>query len=398
MFFLPRRVDSGPVLRDAIPLPGARQSGKGVVRHYFALHRSMARESGKRAGNLRMVPSQPLPYVRRRQTRQEHDMKILVTGSGGMIGRKLVERLVKDKTLGGKPIESLTLVDVVDSPIPPAAPKDSKAIVADFSEKGVAATLIQDRPDLIFHLAAIVSGDAEANFEKGYRINFNGSWELFEAVRQESQKSPYKPRFVFASSLAVFGPPFPDSIPDSFATTPTSSYGTQKAMTELLLADYSRKGFMDGVGVRLPTICIRPGKPNKAASSFFSGILREPLAGQEAPLPVGDDVRHWFASPRAAVGFFITAATIDTASLGPRRSMTMPGVSATVGEEIEALRKAAGEKAVALIKRVEDPFVAKIVQGWAGRYDAHLASGLGFAAEKNFDDIIKVYQEDEMSP
>jgi nucleoside-diphosphate-sugar epimerase len=284
----------------------------------------------------------------------------------------------------------------VEPPVPAGAPKDTRPIVADFSEKGVAATLIRDRPDVIFHLAAIVSGDAEANFEKGYKINFNGSWALFEAIRQESEKSFYRPRFVFASSLAVFGPPFPDSIPDSFATTPTSSYGTQKAMTELLLADYSRKGYLDGVGVRLPTICIRPGKPNKAASSFFSGILREPLAGQEAPLPVGDDVRHWFASPRAAVGFFITAATIDTSSLGPRRSMTMPGVSATVGEEIEALRKAAGEKAVALIKRVDDPFVAKIVLGWAGRYDAQLASSMGFSAEKNFDEIIKVYQQDEM--
>jgi len=323
-------------------------------------------------------------------------MKILITGSGGMIGRKLVERLVADKSLDGKPIESLTLVDVVPSPVPEGAPKATKPIVADFSEKGVAATLIQERPDVIFHLAAIVSGDAEANFEKGYRINFNGSWSLLEAIRQEGERAPYKPRFVFASTLAVFGPPFPDSISDSFAPTPSTSYGTQKAMTELLLADYSRKGYLDGVGVRLPTICIRPGKPNKAASSFFSGILREPLAGQEAPLPVGDDVRHWFASPRAAVGFFITAATIDTSSLGPRRSMTMPGVSATVGEQIEALRKAAGDDAVALIKRVEDPFVANIVKGWAGRYDAHLAGSLGFKAEKNFDEIIKVYQEEEM--
>ena len=323
-------------------------------------------------------------------------MKILVTGAGGMIGRKLVERLVKDKSLGGKEIEALTLVDVVDSPVPAGAPKDTKPITADFSDKGVASTLIQDRPDVIFHLAAIVSGDAEANFEKGYRINFNGSWALLEAIRQEGEKPPYKPRFVFASSLAVFGPPFPESIPDDFAPTPSTSYGTQKAMTELLLADYSRKGYLDGVGVRLPTICIRPGKPNKAASSFFSGILREPLNGQEAPLPVGDEVRHWFASPRAAVGFFITAATIDTASLGVLRSMTMPGVSATVGEEIEALRKAAGDNVVALIKRVDDPFVAKIVQGWAGRYDAKLAGKMGFKAEKNFAEIIKVYQEDEM--
>lgn len=323
-------------------------------------------------------------------------MKILVTGAGGMIGRKLVERLAADKTLGGKAITGMTLVDVVESPIPEGCPAGTKSLVSDYSERGVATTLMQERPDVIFHLAAIVSGDAEANFEKGYKINFNGTWALFEAVRLEGEQSPYKPRFVFASTLAVFGPPFPDSITDDFALTPTTSYGTQKAMTELMLADYSRKGYLDGVGVRLPTICIRPGKPNKAASSFFSGILREPLSGAEAPLPVGDDVRHWFASPRSAVGFFINAATIDTSTLGPRRSMTMPGVSATVGEQIEALRKAAGDKAVALIKRVEDPFVATIVKGWAGRYTPALATKMGFKAEKNFDEIIKVYQEDEM--
>jgi nucleoside-diphosphate-sugar epimerase len=326
---------------------------------------------------------------------KENSMKILVTGAGGMIGRKLVERLAKDKALNGKPIDSMTLVDVVDSPIPDGAP--AKAIVADFSEKGVATTLLQERPDVIFHLAAIVSGDAEANFEKGYKINFNGTWALLEAVRLESERAAYKPRFVFASTLAVYGPPFPDPVPDELALTPSSSYGTQKAMTELLLADYSRKGYLDGVGVRLPTICIRPGKPNAAASSFFSGILREPLNGQEAALPVGDELRHWFASPRAAVGFFIHAAGMDTAPLGVRRSMTMPGVSATVGEEIEALRKAAGEDAVKLIKRTNDPFISKIVLGWAGRYTARLAGEMGFTAEKDFDQIIKVYQEDEMA-
>ena len=323
-------------------------------------------------------------------------MRILVTGSGGMIGRKLVERMARDGGLGGRPIQALTLVDVVESPIPAGAPKDSKSIVADFSEPGVATTLVAERPDVIFHLAAIVSGDAEANFEKGYKINFNGSWALFEAIRLEGQRRAYKPRFVFASSLAVYGGPFPDTVPDDFALTPTTSYGTQKAMTELMLADYSRKGFLDGVGVRLPTICIRPGKPNKAASSFFSGILREPLNGQEAPLPVGDAVLHWFASPRAAVGFFLHAATLDTAPLGARRSMTMPGVSATVGDEIAALRRAAGDAAVARIKRVEDPFVAEIVKGWAGRYAAGQATQAGFRAEKDFDEIIRVYQQDEM--
>jgi nucleoside-diphosphate-sugar epimerase len=321
-------------------------------------------------------------------------MKILMTGAGGMIGRKLVERLARDKTLNGQTIASMTLVDVVDSPLPADIP--AKAIVADFSEKGVAATLVQERPDVIFHLAAIVSGEAEADFEKGYKINFNGSWALLEAVRLESQQGGYKPRFVFASSMAVYGPPFPDPIPDDIALTPTTSYGVQKAMTELMLADYSRKGFLDGIGIRLPTICIRPGKPNKAASGFFSGILREPLNGMDATLPVSESVRHWFASPRAAVAFFITAAGADTSKLGVHRSMIMPGVSATVGEEIAALRRAAGEDAVARIKKVDDPFVADIVKGWAGNFTAAQAKSLGFKAETDFDQIIKVYQEDEM--
>ncbi len=275
-----------------------------------------------------------------------------------------------------------------NSPIPDGAPKDTKPIVADFSEKGVAATLIQDRPDVIFHLAAIVSGDAEANFEKGYRINFNGSWALFEAIRQEGEKEA-KQQLQAALCLRLDPggdrPALPRSRSRFLATTPTTSYGTQKAMTELLLADYSRKGYLDGVGVRLPTICIRPGKPNKAASSFFSGILREPLAGQEAPLPVGDEVRHWFASPRAPRS---ASSSPPPPSIprrwGVRRSMTMPGVSATVGEEIEALRKAAGDKAVALIKRVDDPFVAKIVQGWAGRYDAAAGHQHGLQGGKEF--------------
>jgi D-erythronate 2-dehydrogenase len=207
----------------------------------------------------------------------------------------------------------------------------------------------------------------------------------------------YKPRVVFTSSIAVFGAPFPDPIPDDFHLTPLTSYGTQKAIGELLLADYTRKGFFDGIGIRLPTICVRPGKPNKAASGFFSNIIREPLAGHEAVLPVSESVRHTHASPRSAVGFLIHAATIDGETVGPRRNLSMPGVAVTVGEQIEALRKVAGEKVVARIRREPDPFVSKIVEGWSRGFDATRAQALGFKAEKSFDDIIHAHIEDELA-
>jgi nucleoside-diphosphate-sugar epimerase len=246
---------------------------------------------------------------------------------------------------------------------------------------------------VIFHLAAVVSGEAEADFDKGYAVNFDGTRNLFEAIRAQPG---YRPRVVFASSIAVYGAPFPDPIPDDFALAPLTSYGTQKAMGELLLADYSRRGFLDGIGIRLPTICIRPGAPNKAASGFFSGILREPLAGLPAVLPVGDEVRHWHASPRAAIGFLRHAMTLDTAALGARRSLTMPGLSATVGEQIEALRRAAGDGAVALIRREPDPVVAEIVAGWPARFDAARARALGFEADASFDAIIAAHVAEEL--
>jgi nucleoside-diphosphate-sugar epimerase len=202
---------------------------------------------------------------------------------------------------------------------------------------------------------------------------------------------------VFTSSIAVFGAPFPDAIGDEFFHTPLLSYGTQKAIGELLLADYSRRGFLDGIGIRLPTICIRPGLPNKAASGFFSNILREPLAGNEAVLPVSEDVRHWHASPRSAVGFLLHAATMDTAIAGARRNLTMPGLSATVGEEIAALKRVAGDKVAARIRRVPDRFIIGIVDGWPRNFDAKRAVKLGFTtAEKTFDDIIRIHIEDEL--
>ena len=206
---------------------------------------------------------------------------------------------------------------------------------------------------MIFHLAAIVSGEAELDFEKGMRVNFDGSRALLDAIRATGDD--YRPRFVFSSSIAVFGAPFPEAIPDDFALTPLTSYGTQKAMIELMLADYSRRGFLDGVGIRLPNIVVRPGRPNKAASGFFSSIIREPLNGEEAVLPVDDSVRNWHASPRAAVGFLVHAAGLEREELGPRVNLTMPGVCCTVAEQIAALRRIAGDKVASRIRREAGP-------------------------------------------
>ncbi|MBN9433049.1 MAG: SDR family oxidoreductase [Bosea sp.] len=323
-------------------------------------------------------------------------MHVLIIGAAGMVGRKLTERLVADGGLGGKEIARLTLADMFEPAAPAGFTGEVTTLAADLSEPGTAARLVADRPDVIFHLAAIVSGEAEADFDKGYRINLDGTRYLFDAVRLEGQKAPYRPRVVFTSSIAVFGAPFPDAIADDFFTTPLTSYGAQKAIGELLLADYTRRGFFDGIGIRLPTICIRPGKPNKAASGFFSNILREPLAGHEAVLPVSTDVRHWHASPRAAVGFLKHAATIDGDSVGPRRNLTMPGLSATVGEQIEALRRVAGEKAVKLIRHEEDPTIVRIVAGWPRNFDPARALSLGFKADASFDEIIRIHIDDEL--
>lgn len=324
-------------------------------------------------------------------------MHIMVLGAAGMVGRKLIERLAKDGRLGGREISGLTAADVVEPEVVQAC-RDCifpmKSAVGDFSVTGEAEKLVADRPDVIFHLAAIVSGEAEADFEKGYRINLDGTRLLFDAVRRIGDG--YKPRLVFTSSIAVFGAPFPDAIGDEFFSTPLTSYGTQKAICELLLSDYSRRGFFDGVGIRLPTICVRPGKPNKAASGFFSNIIREPLAGQEAVLPVSEDVMHWHASPRSAVGFLIHAATMDTGPLGWRRNLTMPGLAATVGDQIEALRRVAGDKVVARIRREPDATIIRIVEGWPRNFDARRAQELGFKAEATFDDIIRAHIEDEL--
>jgi D-erythronate 2-dehydrogenase len=321
-------------------------------------------------------------------------MRILVIGAAGMLGSKLVERLARDGGLGAERIDRLTLVDrVAAEPAgDPGFPVESRA--ADLTEPGVAAAIVADRPDVIFHLAAVVSGEAEEDLDKGYRVNLDATRMLLDAIRAGNEG--YRPRVVFSSSIAVFGPPFPDVIGDDHGVTPATSYGTQKAMIELLLSDHSRRGLVDGIAIRLPTICVRPGRPNLAASGFFSGIIREPLNGQDAVLPVATDVRHWFASPRAAIGFLLHAATLDTTRLGDRRALTMPGVSATVADEIEALRRVAGDEAVRRVRHEPDETIMRIVAGWPREFDPRRARELGFSAEADFDEIVRVYVEDEL--
>ena len=312
-------------------------------------------------------------------------MHSMIIGAAGMLGQKLAA------SLSGR----LTLVDVT----PPPAIPNATTLAADLTDPATATALIARRPDVIFHLAAIDSGEAEADFARGYAVNLDATRMLFEAIRHASQDGApgYRPRVVFASSTAVFGAPFPARIPDDFHATPRTSYGTQKAMAELLVSDYSRRGIFDGIALRLPTICIRPGRPNRAASGFFSNILREPLAGLPATLPVPDTIRHWFASPRAAAGFFRHAAMMDLAPLGDRRAVNMPGLSATVAEQIEALREVAGQAAVDLIRRDPDPAIAAIVTTWPQDFDTARAHALGFTAETTFKQIVAIHLQDKGS-
>ena len=320
-------------------------------------------------------------------------MHILITGAAGMIGRKLTERLGKEGALAGKPIDKLTLLDVVSPTKPEGFKAKLNTVAADLAVSDEAAKAIAGRPDTIFHLAGVVSGEAEIDFEKGYRVNLDGTRALFEAIRAIGDG--YRPRLVYTSSIAVFGAPFPPSIPDDFHLTPLTSYGTQKAIGEALLADYTRRGFCDGVGIRLPSVVVRPGKPNKAASGFFSGIIREPLAGLEAVLPVPETVVHTHASPRAAIGFLVHAAGLARDALGPRINLSMPGVCCTVAEQIAALRRIAGDGVAGRIRRAEDPLVARIVAGWPQRIDARRARDLGFKAESSFDEIVRIHIDED---
>ena len=322
--------------------------------------------------------------------------KILILGGGGMVGQKLAGQLKVDG-LSRKAIDDITALDL-------GFPKNSvagvKQVVGDLSDRSKLAELIAQRPDIVYHLAAVVSGEAEREFDKGWQVNMFHMWHLLELLRSENIASggDYCPKVIFTSSVAVFGGPFSEYIDDDFLTAPQTSYGAQKATCELILSDFSRKGFVDGISLRLPTVCVRPGKPNLAASSFFSGIIREPLNGQQAILPVADSVRHTHASPRSAAGFLRHAATVNGAKIGARRAINLPGVSCTVAEQIEALRRVAGQAVLDLIVPQPDPDIIKIVDTWPKAFNPQLAISLGFKAEQSFDQIIEIYRADDFEP
>lgn len=323
-------------------------------------------------------------------------MKIVILGGGGMIGQKLAQE-IKSGKIGLNKKNSVILHDLFFA-------NDSNALgeirVGDISKPGEIESIAKERPDLIYHLASVVSGQAEADFDIGWEVNFHPTWRLLNAIKNEHLASAgsYRPKFIFTSSIAVFGGPYPEKISDDFLCAPQTSYGAQKVICEAMISDFSRKGFIDGVSMRLPTVCVRPGKANLAASSFFSSIIREPLNNLEVILPVRDSVRHWHVSPRSAIGFLIYAAGLNFDELGTRRSLNLPGVSCTVAEQIEALRAISGQEAVDKIKFIEDKKISAIVSGWPENFDPIRALGLGFVAEKDFSEIIMAYIEDDLRP
>lgn len=318
-------------------------------------------------------------------------MHVVVTGAGGFLGRKFAARVAREGRAGTRTVTAMTLADLAAPPVPPAT-FAVEGLAADIADASACARLIRPDTGLVVHLAAVVSAAAEADFALGWRVNLDGTRALLEACRERAQA----PRFVFTSSVATFSGGQGAVIHDDTRPVPANSYGAQKAAGELLVHDWTRKGFVDGVSLRLPTIVIRPGRPNRAASSFASSILREPLLGEEAQLPVSEDFALWVASPRAAVDWLLHAASLDGAALGLDRGVNPPGLTVTVGEMLAALERAAGAEARARVRRVEDPEVAALVGAWPARFDAARARALGFREAETIEETIAAFLADDL--
>lgn len=324
-------------------------------------------------------------------------MHIVITGGAGFIGKKLAAALLSKDGIEvagakGKRLEKLTLFDVVEAEGLPDDPRLHKK-AGDIADPNEVQRLIGDDVDVVFHLAAIVSANAETDFDLGMAVNLDGTRHILEACRRLGSA----PRVVFASSVAVYGGDMPAIGHDDMWLNPQTSYGAQKAAGELLVNDYSRKGFVDGIALRLPTIVVRPGKPNKAASTFASSILREPLAGQEAICPVSPDSVMYILSPRRVVEAFLHALSLRGDAFGPARMLTLPGISVSIGEVAKALAEVAGPEVAARIRWEPDAHIQKIVSGWLPAFDAKRAKSLGFEADQDITEIIQAHIEDELS-
>lgn len=318
-------------------------------------------------------------------------MRIVITGAAGFIGRKLAERLARDGALDGRAIDELVLFDVVE-PTPPQAGFTVRGATGDIADAATVAGLIGEGTDSVFHLAAVVSGQAEAEFETGMRINLLGTQNVIEACRKLSGT----PKLVFSSSVAVFGGDTPPTIRDDTQPVPQTSYGTQKAIGELLVNDYSRKGFLDGRTLRLPTVVVRPGKPNRAASTWASSIIREPLQGDRAVCPVDEGVEMWIASPRCIVASLLHAHGLPAAAFGMNRIVSLPGLTVSVREMVEALRAVAGEEAVSRIDWQRDEAISRIVAGWKARFAPERALALGFPQDRSMREIVEAFIADDL--
>lgn len=323
-------------------------------------------------------------------------MKVIVTGGAGFLGRRLARALLARRGLAGpdgreEEIERLVLLDLA-----PAKGLDDPrldAVVGDIADGALLERLVDDGTGSVFHLAAVVSAQAEADLDLGMRVNVDATRRLLDACRRLRRP----PRLVATSSVAVYGGELPETVTDGTALRPQSSYGTEKAIGELLVADYTRRGWVDGRVLRLPTVSVRPGRPNKAASSFASGIIREPLSGEEAVCPVPPETRLWLVSPRRAVESLVLGHELPSAALGSVRSVNLPGLSVTVAEMVGALERVAGRAAAARIRWERDPLVERIVSSWPAAWDTSRARKLGFAGDADFESVVRAYVEDDLT-
>ncbi len=315
-------------------------------------------------------------------------MNIIITGGAGFIGQRLAKALLAQEQIR---FSTLTLADVIE-PTAPVADARVRCVQADLGDQAEVQALVSADTGLIYHLAAIVSSHAEADFDLGIKVNIDATRYLLEAARHQAPGC----RFVFSSSLAVFGGDLPQIIEDNTAVCPQSSYGMEKSVDELLVNDYARKGFVDGRVLRLPTISVRPGKPNKAASSFASGILREPLQGEETVCPVDLSLPMWLSSPATVIENFVRAAQVPAEAFGYSRTVNLPGITVTVQEMIEALRRVAGDEVCARIRYEKDEDISRIVASWPGCFNITRALKLGFVQDADFDSVIRRFMADDM--